>query len=98
MALVLEESSFLRANYCFTYITNRWRSTLSPISLRVKIIRIDDNSHPVRSKSVKINFVTVDSESQGIDDIMPGLDSNSRVDIDPLAFDLQAQRRAFVRR
>ncbi|XP_050558196.1 uncharacterized protein LOC118280517 [Spodoptera frugiperda] len=40
----------------------------------------------------------MDSESQGIDDIMPGLDSNSRVDIDPLAFDLQAQRRAFVRR
>ncbi|KAF9412853.1 hypothetical protein HW555_008757, partial [Spodoptera exigua] len=39
----------------------------------------------------------VDSESQGIDDIIPGLDSNSKVDLDPLAFDLQAQRRALVR-
>ncbi|CAD0206831.1 unnamed protein product [Chrysodeixis includens] len=39
-----------------------------------------------------------DSESQGIDDIIPGLESNSRVDMDPLAFDLQAKRRAFVRK
>ncbi|KAJ8706379.1 hypothetical protein PYW08_011005 [Mythimna loreyi] len=38
------------------------------------------------------------SDSQGIDDIMPGLESNSRVEMDPLAFDLQAQRRAIVRK
>ncbi|XP_032525796.2 repetitive organellar protein-like isoform X2 [Danaus plexippus] len=31
-------------------------------------------------------------------DIMPGLESNSKVEVDPLAFDLQAQRRANVRR
>lgn len=40
---------------------------------------------------------SADSESEGVDDIMPGLDSNSRVDVDPLAFDLQAKRRAIVR-
>ncbi|PZC70833.1 hypothetical protein B5X24_HaOG214810, partial [Helicoverpa armigera] len=40
----------------------------------------------------------VDSESQGMDDIMPGLESNSKVEMDPLAFDIQAQRRAFVRK
>ncbi|XP_046975732.1 uncharacterized protein LOC124541868 [Vanessa cardui] len=41
-------------------------------------------------------IVNVDSE--GFSDVMPGLDSDSRVQVDPLAFDLQAQRRAEVRK
>ncbi|XP_072948678.1 uncharacterized protein [Epargyreus clarus] len=38
------------------------------------------------------------SESDALSDVMPGLDSNSHVDVDPMALDLQAKRRAFVRR
>ncbi|CAH2101684.1 unnamed protein product [Euphydryas editha] len=38
------------------------------------------------------------ADSEGFSDIMPGLDSDSRVQVDPLALDLQAQRRANVRR
>ncbi|XP_075988824.1 uncharacterized protein LOC142984854 isoform X2 [Anticarsia gemmatalis] len=40
----------------------------------------------------------IDSESQGVDDIVPGQESNSRVEVDPMTFDLQAKRRAFVRK
>nr|XP_026483597.1 uncharacterized protein LOC113391752 [Vanessa tameamea] len=37
-------------------------------------------------------------DSEGFSDVMPGLESDSRVQVDPLAFDLQAQRRAEVRK
>ncbi|XP_045508814.1 GRIP and coiled-coil domain-containing protein-like isoform X2 [Colias croceus] len=37
-------------------------------------------------------------DSEGFSDIMPGLDSNSRVEVDPRAFDFQARRRANVQR
>ncbi|XP_022122023.2 uncharacterized protein LOC110997940 [Pieris rapae] len=39
-----------------------------------------------------------DMDSEGFSDIMPGLDSNSKVEVDPRALDLQALRRANVRR
>ncbi|CAK1546478.1 unnamed protein product [Leptosia nina] len=39
----------------------------------------------------------VTEDSEGFSDIMPGLDSNSRVEVDPMAFDFQAQRRDNVR-
>ncbi|XP_047514018.1 uncharacterized protein LOC125055603 [Pieris napi] len=39
-----------------------------------------------------------DMDSEGFSDIMPGLDSNSKVELDPRALDLQALRRANVRR
>nr|XP_034827436.1 uncharacterized protein LOC117984884 isoform X1 [Maniola hyperantus] len=39
-----------------------------------------------------------DADSGGFSDIMPGLDSDSRVQVDPMAFDLQRQRRADVRK
>ncbi|XP_045529322.1 uncharacterized protein LOC123717393 [Pieris brassicae] len=39
-----------------------------------------------------------DIDSEGFSDIMPGLDSNSKVELDPRALDLQALRRANVRR
>ncbi|XP_045457821.1 merozoite surface protein 1-like [Melitaea cinxia] len=37
-------------------------------------------------------------DSDGFSDIMPGLDSDSRVQVDPIALDLQSQRRASVRK
>ncbi|CAH2056090.1 unnamed protein product, partial [Iphiclides podalirius] len=37
-------------------------------------------------------------ESDGISDLLPGMESDSRVDVDPLALDLQQRRRAYVRR
>ncbi|XP_068622156.1 cytadherence high molecular weight protein 2-like [Battus philenor] len=37
-------------------------------------------------------------DSDGASDLMPGLDSDSRVDIDPVALDLQQRRHAYVRR
>ncbi|XP_052749155.1 uncharacterized protein PF3D7_1120600-like [Galleria mellonella] len=40
----------------------------------------------------------VPTDSDGFSELMPGLDSNSHVDLDPLAFDLQSRRRASVRR
>lgn len=43
-------------------------------------------------------FLMADDSESGVDDIMPGLESNSRVELDPLAFDLQAKRRAAVRK
>ncbi|XP_045770188.1 metacaspase-2-like [Maniola jurtina] len=39
-----------------------------------------------------------DADSGGFSDIMPGQDSNSRVQVDPMAFDLQAQRRTSVKK
>ncbi|XP_059046840.1 uncharacterized protein LOC131842318 [Achroia grisella] len=40
----------------------------------------------------------VATHSEGFSDFMPGLDSNSHIEMDPLAFDLQSRRRASVRR
>ncbi|XP_045538483.1 uncharacterized protein LOC106715685 isoform X3 [Papilio machaon] len=37
-------------------------------------------------------------DSEGISDLLPDMDSDSRVDIDPVALDLQQKRRAYVRR
>ncbi|XP_028178935.1 uncharacterized protein LOC114366301 [Ostrinia furnacalis] len=37
-------------------------------------------------------------DSEGLSDIMPGFESNSRIDVDPYVFDLQARRRETVRR
>ncbi|CAH0712860.1 unnamed protein product, partial [Brenthis ino] len=37
-------------------------------------------------------------DSEGFSDIMPGLDSDSRIQVDPFAIDLQEQRRAEVRK
>ncbi|CAK1592855.1 unnamed protein product [Parnassius mnemosyne] len=37
-------------------------------------------------------------DSEGISDLLPGLDSDSRVDIDPIALDFHQRRRAYVRR
>ncbi|XP_013177545.1 PREDICTED: uncharacterized protein LOC106125005 isoform X1 [Papilio xuthus] len=37
-------------------------------------------------------------DSEGVSDLLPDMDSDSRVDIDPVALDLQQKRRAYVRR
>ena len=48
--------------------------------------------------SLHASDLGITEDSDGISDIMPGLDSNSKVEVDPMTFDLQARRRNSVRR
>ncbi|CAH4032340.1 unnamed protein product [Pieris brassicae] len=50
------------------------------------------------NEELESNLKQYDIDSEGFSDIMPGLDSNSKVELDPRALDLQALRRANVRR
>ncbi|XP_021206630.1 repetitive organellar protein isoform X1 [Bombyx mori] len=48
--------------------------------------------------SVHTSQIVSSKESEGFSDIMPGLESNSRVEMDPVAFGIQANRRQYVKR
>ncbi|XP_038219823.1 uncharacterized protein LOC119838084 [Zerene cesonia] len=60
---------------------------------------IPDNEGTVYfDRSLHSSDIAKLTNSEGFSDIMPGLDSNSRVEVDPRAFDFQARRRANVQR